>query len=678
MWDGLSTVDWAALEHNYGSAADVPDVLRRCAGPDVGDAEEASSELFNLLFHQGGWICSAATAALPFLLDLASQAQVPSRREVLELVSMLAAEAGQVADRFLDPGWRPTWEDALPKLLALLSDPEPAVRCATADVIGSCESPGALVLPALVHAWEREDHPATRLELILAIGQAAIREPVGADAAAALNAVRRLLGSSSPQLRLAALHALATNEPDLPAQLLDVMLSALRHPSVEIWQRTSSIRAGVQGVIQWTSSLLPGPSPDLTLGLLADHRDDEQRIAGLAQAGGLLARWHSPTTVLLPAISGRLGDSSAEVRFRAAELLACLGPTVASQLPVAADEVAALLDDTGARTSRRGETVAEAALWALARMGDPRCVPGLIALVSGDRSGLSSPSIHSPAHDWHFPALPSLQQVLLSLPDLAEPMLQAVRDRIDTARDERVLRSLCQVLAGWGTAAKEAVPQLLGLMEDDRTWASAATALASMGRAVGYDQEARTLLSARLGTNGTEAESTAAWAYWRVCGETGPALTVLFSAATEGRFPGRALRSLADLGARAAPYAGRLRAMTTAADPWTRVEAAHALWAVTGDCEGTVPVLGTAVLPLAEGSYLPVMLPAVRYLAQIGRASQPVARELARVPSLDQRLRCNGGWEGFAQDEDIRGAVSELLVAATSDTPEPGAIPHPL
>ncbi|MGP3756174.1 hypothetical protein [Streptomyces sp. IBSNAI001] len=63
-----------------------------------------------------------------------------------------------------------------------------------------------------------------------------------------------------------------------------------------------------------------------------------------AQAGGLLAQWRSPADALLPRLVARLDDPAAEVRFRAAELLACLGPAAAAH----ADEVAALIGDTGA------------------------------------------------------------------------------------------------------------------------------------------------------------------------------------------------------------------------------------------------------------------------------------------------------------------------------------------
>ncbi|MCX5341944.1 HEAT repeat domain-containing protein [Streptomyces atratus] len=656
MWVGMDAVDWAGLKHNYGSAQDVPGLLRRCGGPDPDDADDASSELLNLLFHQGGWVCSAASAALPFILRLAATPQVPSRYALLELVAMLAAEAGRIEARFLDPGWASAWKRALPELLRLLDDPEPEIRRAAADVVGACDSPGELVLPGLLRSWEAEDDPSTRLELVLALGQAALRAPAGVRAAEVFDLLHELLDAPQDQIRLAAVHALAPRDPGLPTRRLDLILEAVRDPSVELWRHTSSLQTGVLGVQHWTAGLITGPDPTFTLGLLADHHDDEQRIGALAQAGGLLSQWRSPAAELVPRLVARLADPAPEARFRAAELLACLGPATAAH----ADEVATLLSDTAARTTRKRETVGEAALWALARMNDPRCLPGLIELIAGTRSGFASASAHYPATDLHHVVLPALHELLGYLPDHAELLLPSICDQLDTATDDRLLNRICDVLADWGPVAKAAVPQLLGLLEDDRTWMAAAKALAGIGLA---GNGARDLLLSRSRAAGPHTE-LAAWAYWRVGGEPGPALEELGRSVEERRFRHPALRKLAGLGSHAAPYADRLRALTADTDPWTRVEAAHALWAATSDTETAVPVLTTAVLDLTKGTYLPVMLPALDHLAKLGQAAQPAAYLLRDVPARDQRLRTNGGWRGFVQDENIRTAVRELLSAS--------------
>ncbi|MEF9884359.1 HEAT repeat domain-containing protein [Streptomyces sp. P9-A4] len=341
MWVGLDAVGWAGLKHNYGSAEDIPGLLRRCGGADAGgagdtgdtgdpgetgdpretgrpgetghpretgsaadtsapgdtgspsdtgspdDAHHAASDLLNQLFHQGGWICSAAPAALPFLMRLATTPQVPTRCAMLELVAMLAAEARRVEVRFLDPGWAPAWERALPEVLGLLDDPDPHIRRAAADVLGVCESPGASVLPGLLRCWETEGDPATRLELALSLGKAALRAPVGEHGTEAFALLHGLLDSPHPQLRLAAVHALAPNDPGLPARELGPVLEALRDPTVELWRNTSSVCTGVRGVHHWTAALMTGPAPAFTLGLLADHHDPEQRVGSLAQAGTL-------------------------------------------------------------------------------------------------------------------------------------------------------------------------------------------------------------------------------------------------------------------------------------------------------------------------------------------------------------------------------------------------------
>ncbi|MFF7259154.1 HEAT repeat domain-containing protein [Streptomyces sp. NPDC008159] len=660
----LEAVDWAGLKHNYGTAEDVPDLLRRCAGPDPGDAEDAAFDLLNNLYHQGGWVCPAAAAALPFVLRLAAAPQVTPRRTLLELVGRLAAEAGRVEARFLDPHWSAAWERHLPDVLALLADPEPEIRRAAADVIGACADPGEDALPALLSRWHAESDPVTRLDLVLALGNAARHGRAGAPSDEAAALLDSLLAAPEPQLRLAALHALSDRtraSATAPAEgRLEIALSALRDPSVELWQRTSAAECGVRGMHQWTASLFDGASPAFALGLMADHPDEEQRVGGLEQAARVLSRWRSPVDALLPGVVARLDDPAAEVRYRAAELLACLGPAAAAH----ADAVAVLLDDTAVRATRGGEAVADAAVWALARMNDPRCLPRLTEHVPGTRPGFASAGAYygGSANSFHHPSLPALHEVLADLPDHAQALLPAICDRLDPTEDPRNLRRFGEVLAAWGPAAESAVPPLLVLLADDERWPAAATALAGIG---GAGRAGREALLTRSGTGGPDAE-LAAWAYWRVGGEPGPALDVLGPAATdEDRATHSALSRLADLGPHAAGYADRLRELAAAEDHWVRTQAAHALWAVTGgDTETAVPALLEVVRKLPDGTYLPVMLPAVRHLARMGEAAAPAARLLQDLPADDRRLYYFGGWRGFTEDEAIRTAVDQLLAGA--------------
>ena len=52
MLQGLDEVPWAALEHAYGSAADVPALFRRLDHDPKGRSE-ALNTLYGNVFHQG-------------------------------------------------------------------------------------------------------------------------------------------------------------------------------------------------------------------------------------------------------------------------------------------------------------------------------------------------------------------------------------------------------------------------------------------------------------------------------------------------------------------------------------------------------------------------------------------------------------------------------------------------
>jgi hypothetical protein len=85
MLEGLDDVPWGKFQHAYGSAEDVPGLLRRLASGDA----EALSELYGNIWHQGT-VYEATAHAVPFLIALASAAQVPARQEILAYLGCLA------------------------------------------------------------------------------------------------------------------------------------------------------------------------------------------------------------------------------------------------------------------------------------------------------------------------------------------------------------------------------------------------------------------------------------------------------------------------------------------------------------------------------------------------------------------------------------------------------------
>jgi hypothetical protein len=87
VFDGLDNIPWQNLHHAYGTAEDVPALLRALANPDL--QEEALSELFGNIWHQGT-VYEASSHAVPFLFELAAEPSITRREEILGLVAALA------------------------------------------------------------------------------------------------------------------------------------------------------------------------------------------------------------------------------------------------------------------------------------------------------------------------------------------------------------------------------------------------------------------------------------------------------------------------------------------------------------------------------------------------------------------------------------------------------------
>ncbi|GLZ61552.1 hypothetical protein [Micromonospora sp. NBRC 107095] len=101
MLDGLDDIDWARLGHAYGSAADVPGQLRALLDPDGTVRDEALGELYGNVFHQGSRF-EASAYAVPFLLEMLTDATTPDPAAVLGLLSALAVgyDEGVLPDGF--------------------------------------------------------------------------------------------------------------------------------------------------------------------------------------------------------------------------------------------------------------------------------------------------------------------------------------------------------------------------------------------------------------------------------------------------------------------------------------------------------------------------------------------------------------------------------------------------
>lgn len=69
MLEGLDQINWGELGHAYGSAEDLPDLLRQLASPDEQSRNNALYQLYGTIWHQGT-VYQATAYAVPFLLEL--------------------------------------------------------------------------------------------------------------------------------------------------------------------------------------------------------------------------------------------------------------------------------------------------------------------------------------------------------------------------------------------------------------------------------------------------------------------------------------------------------------------------------------------------------------------------------------------------------------------------------
>jgi hypothetical protein len=660
VWDGLDEASWSGLKHNYGMAADVPPLLRLCASADVTAAARALDDLDNLIFHQGGWVCPAATAALPFLVRLAGNPQVTVRAAVIDLIATIASEATRVRSELVDPGWRAALDTAARDLLALLDDAVPEVRRAAVYLAGVGGLAAGVAVPALQARLRDEPDQMIRCDIVVSLGAAASGTPLAAEVSAEL--ARLAQDGGGIQLQLAAVHGLARAGGAVTGAA-DLMVRAAVHQSAAGWQDSAWFGGRPAGIIAETGRLLledPRAAAAFAAGV-ASTGDALQRIAALGHAGALLHRWRTVPGPVLPFLAGQLEALEPDARYRAAYLLAGLGREARPY----ADQLASLAEDDAAAGRRGKVTVGDAAVWALARLADARCLPGVRARLLGGRPGFATRNIHYRPGIVPLFDLPGIGPVVTAA-DPAAVLLDPVISRLRRATrdaDPILAAMLCECLGRWGPRAEPAVPELRRLLARDPVpYPAVAKALGQIG------ERARTAAQ-ELRNHAQAGSLDAAWALWRVSGQTQPTLQQLTTAALTGARPLDAVRYLADFGPLAAPAEGRLRDLLGSHDDWVRTEAAHTLWRITGDPGTAVTTLTNVIEPLADGGFLPARLAAMTHLAVIAQPAPDVTAIAQAVLSNPRRLAYFGGWRTFTEDDQIRAAAAEYLHNTTP--PEP-------
>ncbi|MFE3370364.1 HEAT repeat domain-containing protein [Streptomyces sp. NPDC059173] len=667
MFSGIDEVDWASMEHAYGPADDVPQLLRGLASADPAERETALDGMYGAVHHQGD-VYACTLACIPFLFELVADPGVQDRGGVVELLTSIGGFD-------LDEDDEDEIEDVANYAMAaaavtagagvffeLIADEDPGVRLAAPLALATLHRQPVRVLALLRERLPVEPDEEVRLALVEAAGRVALRHrPLAERAGKWLGMLASR--ADSPGLRLAALAQLARCSPDgLPGDVVPVVSGLLREmrsapqepgstkehaapgagpdpaaggppggtaaregdepesgpdpapdaepvdpepvasaengrgeqvaaPTLVGRLRSLSAQENAGQGAPWATDLLRTLHVGLDdrvgdrTALLADQLrspDRRQRIDAVRMTGGLIRAWRGSYEEVVALVGEQLSDPEPRLAEAASHVLEELFELAS---PAAEALAARVAGDPGGWVKEwaSGPPGLSSPVKALARLGDARALPALAA-------ALELPQV---AHDVGF--------AVGHLGAAARPLAGTLRRRLaEVELDEGAYDRAGPLLAGLtalraGEAAPEVLRVLRGAPEYRGEWLRTA-ALRALGAFGPAAREAVPELRALVRRPGTAAATEAAEALWAVSGDADAVLPALIEGLQSDQVHDRraAAVALGALGPRAAVVAPRLRGLLAHEEPWLRVDAAIALWEVSGRTRETVAALLTA------------------------------------------------------------------------------------
>jgi hypothetical protein len=189
MLETLNSVPWSKLEHAYGEASDVPDLIRALASPEQKVYAGAISRLWSSVIHQGT-VYSATASVVPFFCELLEAPEVHNKAGLLDYLAAIAHGASYGDVHIREPERRGTPEmqqqiaeelswvqaasDAVSEgyatYLRLLQSSDPQLRAYAAHTLSCCQSHAAVVVPEMKQHLAGETSPLVGASLLLSLG----------------------------------------------------------------------------------------------------------------------------------------------------------------------------------------------------------------------------------------------------------------------------------------------------------------------------------------------------------------------------------------------------------------------------------------------------------------------------------------------------------------------------
>ncbi|WP_331738475.1 HEAT repeat domain-containing protein [Embleya sp. NBC_00896] len=687
MFTGLDDIDWASMEHAYGSAEEVPALLRSMGSADVEERNKAFDEFYGVVYHQNS-VYEPTAASLPFLFELACDAGTPDRAAVVELIVGIGEDALAFLDRPYEP--YPAWLDAVAELrrradtlVAFTADPDVCVRRAAIPALALFVDDGGARAVALLRDRLPAEHGLVeRLAVVEAMATLALRLPAVSEQARTWLAAVVTAPDADAQTRLAALAQHTRCTPDsagreivaAAVELLEEI--AIHAPSERTWRHPAPETATTQDVppqvvaafdhlerstrvYAYTTRTLRtlhealaesvAPRTELLAAQLRSP-DPGSRLDAIRMSGDLMKDWRGDHTPLVLLVAEQLGARDREVAAEAAAVLdAChaiagqaretLGAHVAAQRAEHGPNVWA---DPDPELRRAHQT----AVCVLARFGDARALPSLLVALDGgvdawrafQVAGRLPQSAHvlvsrlcghlrdaDLARSWFEGTAPALLDALSRLGDASA--VPAISDTLAAAaRDEHRDSTVAalKALASFGPAAADALPLARRLTSAPETRVRIA-AIETLHALGGDRDEVRAAIVELAESEG---------GYW--------------------------IREVGDLLGRIGPPVApvlvtHLREALTHNYEWQRVHAATALWDLFGEPE-TQTVLDTLLRAWEENSSTANHI--VACLDRMGAAAEPAVPTLRAALALAHR----DGWaKAIESDEELQRITRRVL-----------------
>ncbi|MFI7413996.1 HEAT repeat domain-containing protein [Streptomyces sp. NPDC049627] len=701
MFDGLHDIDWASMQHAYGSAEEVPALLTALRSPHAEERHKALDRFYGAVHHQGS-VYPPTAASLPFLFELAVDGATPDRPAVVALLVSIGRES---LDRgFEDDGTEIEYYPPMgcaqavaflrereAEFAGLARDPDPDVRLAAVPGLGLFLDDAGRAAALLRERLAAERGIAVRLRIVEAAATLALRLPAASQQVRDWLAGLAADPAQDPASRLAALVQRARCAPDeigddvVPAAVGLLRETARAIPVRPIAPAPSRPAASTDGVAPQivaafedldrhtrvyapTTALLRSfhealgarvPERTTVLAEQLSSPDPGSRLDAVRMSGELMRIWRGDHTRLLMLVADQLPTADQEVAAEAAAVLE-------SCHPIAAPAREALAAHVDAQRAAHGPGVWAApqallrrshqeAVRALARLGDARALPSLLA---GLDSGVDA---------WRA------IQVAGHLPQAADQLVPRLCDhlrRTDLSQQwsEMSANAILSALAALGDPA--AVPVLVDTLgaavrhEQDRVTRSALKALGAFGPAA---TGARDTIRSLTTSTDAHVRPAAVTALWHVGGDLAEVMPLLLDL-LDDRITFRisdAADLLGEIGPPASAALPRLRNLLTHDYEWVRVHCAAALWDIGGEAEA--PAVLDALLQAmtqnpATANHVVACLDRMDLLAA---PALPLLREQLALP------RRGGRFQSVDHDEDLQ-RVGRTLIARL-DPPVPGA-----